>query len=112
MRRDRGSSAGSRSGSSTRFFAALLHDLEHLEAAAGADGDAGERRLGELGRHLRLVAKALVEAGEERAAAGEDDAAVHDVGGELGRRLVEGRADRVQDLADGLLERVADLVAS
>ena len=49
---------------------------------------------------------------EERASAGEDDAAVHDVGRELGRRLVERRADRVQDLADRLLERVADLVAS
>jgi hypothetical protein len=56
------------------------------------------------------VAEPFVEAGEERPSAGEDDAAVHDVRGELGRRLVEGRADRVQDLADRLLERVADLV--
>ena len=43
-------------------------------------------------RHLRLVAEPLVEAVQERAAAGEDDAAVHDVRGELGRRLVERRA--------------------
>ena len=35
---------------------------------------------------------------QQRAAAGEHDAAVHDVGGELGRRLVERRLDRVDDL--------------
>jgi len=49
-----------------------MHHLEHLEAAAGADGDAGERRLGELRWHLRLVAEPLVEAGEECSSAGGD----------------------------------------
>src|SRR5918992_3689173 len=87
-----------------------VHHFEHFEAAAGADRDARERRLGELRRHLRLVPEALVEPGEQGAAAGEDDAAVHDVRGELGRRLVERRADRVDDLADRLLERVTDFV--
>src|SRR4029077_7710926 len=48
---------------------------------------------------------------EEGAAAGEDDAAVHDVGGELGRSLVQGRLDRVDDLRDRILERVANLLA-
>src|SRR3954468_1076082 len=61
--------------------------LELLQAPAGTDGDAGERALGQVDRHLRLVAQALVEAVEQRTAAGEHDAAVHDVGRELGRRL-------------------------
>src|SRR5690242_16138394 len=69
--------------------------LELLEAAAGADRDAGQRRLGQVHRHVRLVAEPLVEAVQQRAAAGEDDAAVHDVRGELGRRLVERRLDRL-----------------
>src|SRR3712207_9130947 len=38
------------------------------------------------------------------------DAAVHDVRGELGRRLVERRLDRVDDLADRLIEGPADLL--
>ena len=50
--------------------------------------------------------------GEERAAAGEDDALVHDVGDELGRRLLDRVADRVDDLLDGRLDRLADLVRS
>ena len=38
-----------------------------------------------------------VEAVQQRAAAGEDDALLHDVGGQLGRGLVEGDLDRVDD---------------
>src|SRR5918992_2151538 len=53
--------------------------LELLEAAAGADRHAGERRLGQVGRHLGLVAQALVQSLEQRAAAREHDPAVHDV---------------------------------
>ena len=37
-------------------------DLELLERAARAHGDAGERALGEVHRHLRLVPEPLVEA--------------------------------------------------
>ena len=86
--------------------------LELLEAAAGADRDTGQRRFGQVHRHLRLVAQPLVEAGQERAAAGEDDPAVHDVRGELGRRLVERGLDRLDDLRHGLVERAADFLAS
>src|SRR5262245_12110768 len=59
--------------------------LELLEAPPGADGDAGERALREVHGHLRLVAQPLVETREERPAAGEDDAPIHDVRRELGR---------------------------
>ena len=84
--------------------------LELLEAAPGADGDAGERALGEVHGHLRLVPQPLVEALQQRAAAGEHDAAVHDVRGELRRRLVERRLDRVDDLGDRLVERATHLL--
>ena len=90
---------------------AAVDRLELLEAAARADRDARQRRLGEVRRHVRLVAQALVEPVQQRAAAGEHDAAVHDVGGELGRRLVERRLDRVDDLRHRLLERVPHLLA-
>src|SRR5919106_1961712 len=88
-----------------------VDDLELLEAAPGADRHAGERRLGELHGHLRLVAEPVGEACEERAASGQHDAAVHDVGRELGRRLVERGLDRVDDLADGLVEGAPHLLA-
>src|SRR5215216_5671068 len=91
---------------------AAVDRLELLEAAARADRDARERALGEMDRHLRLVAEALVEAVQERAAAGEHDPAVHDVRRELRRRLVERRLDRLDDLADGAVERPADLLAA
>src|SRR4029079_7769618 len=87
-----------------------MDDLELLEAPARSDGDARERRLGQLDRHLRLLAEALLDTGQERSAAGQDDAAVHDVGGELGRRLVQRGLDRVEDLTDGLVERAAHLL--
>src|SRR5262245_58202270 len=67
---------------------AAVDRLELLEAASGADRDAGERRLGEVNRHLRLVAQALVQPAQQGAAAREDDAAVHDVRRQLGRGLV------------------------
>ena len=77
----------------------------------GADRDAGQRRLGQVRGHLGLLPQALVEALQQRAAAGEHDAAVHDVGRELGRRAVERLLDRVDDLRQRLLERLADLLA-
>src|SRR5438270_805073 len=43
-------------------------------------------------------------------AAGEHDPAIHDVRGELRRRLVQRRLDRLDDLTDGVVERTADLV--
>src|SRR5437763_4767734 len=85
--------------------------LELLERPARADGDARERRLGEVRRHLRLVAEPLVEALEQGAATGHHDPAIHDVRGELGRRTVERLLDRVDDRLQGLLERVANLLA-
>ena len=89
----------------TRFIAVEI--LEHL---AGAAHDAGERVVGDVDRHLGRLRHAPVEAREERAAAGEHDALVHDVGDELRRRLLDRVPDGVDDLLDRRLDRLADLV--
>jgi hypothetical protein len=61
-------------------------------------------------RHLGRFGDAPVEAGQERPAAGHHDALVHDVGDQLGRRLLDRVLDRVDDLGDGRLDGLADLV--
>src|SRR6185295_14983088 len=93
------------------ILVAAVDRLELLEAAAGAHRHTRERRLGEVRRHLRLVAEAVVQALEEGAAAGEHDPAVHDVRGELGRGPVERLLHGVDDRLERLLERHADLLA-
>ena len=65
-----------------------------------------------MDRHLGRLGDAPVEAREQRAAAGQHDALVHDVGDELGRRLLDGVLDRVDDLRDRRLDRLADLVGA
>src|SRR5512132_1684062 len=84
---------------------APVNRLELLEAPPGADGHAGERRFGEVDGHLGLVAEPLIEPCEKSATAGEHDAAIHDVRSELGRRLVQRRLDRLDDLSDRIVER-------
>src|SRR5438067_13541725 len=84
--------------------------LELLEAPARADRDARQWGLREMDGHLRLVPQPLVEVREERAAAGEDDAAIHDVGRELRRSLVERRLDRLDDLGHRFVERAANFL--
>src|SRR5215210_8709307 len=91
---------------------AAVDRLELFEAAARPDRDAGERALGEVDRHLGLVAEALVEAVQEGAPAREHYSAVHDVRGELGRGLVERGLDRVDDLADRAVEGAAHLLGA
>ncbi len=73
--------------------------VEVVERLAGADGDAGQRRLGAIDGHPRLLGDEIVEAADERASAGEQDPVAGDVGGQLGRGLLERVADPLQDLA-------------
>src|SRR5262245_2231762 len=84
--------------------------LELLEAPARADRHAREGTLGEVDGDLRRVPDALVEPLQEGPASGEDDAPIHDVGGELRRRLVERRLHRVDDESHRLVERAPDLL--
>src|ERR1700694_50688 len=83
--------------------------LELLEDLAAAASHAGERSVGDVDGHLGRLGHTGVEAAKQRAAAREIDALVHDVGDELGRSLLDGVLDRVDDLLDGRVERFADL---
>src|SRR5690606_11446386 len=85
----------------------LLQRLELLDALAGAERHAVQRVLGDVDRHAGLTAQPFVEAAQQRSAAGQDDAPVHDVAGQLRRAFVEGRLHGVHDGVDGLLDRLA-----
>ena len=88
------------------------HVLEHLhllEAAAGAERDAGQRIVGDRDRQAGRMAQHEVEIAEQRAAAGQHDALVDDVGGELRRRVLERDLDRLDDGADRLGQALGDL---
>jgi hypothetical protein len=71
-----------------------------------------QRLVGHVDRHAGLVLEPLVEPPQQGPAAGEDDALVHDVGGQLGRGPVQGVLDGVDDLVDRLLDRLADLLGA
>src|SRR6185503_3995961 len=86
-----------------------LQRLELLERLPRADGDTAQRVLRGDDRHAGLVAEPCLEAVEQRPTAGEDDALLHDVGGQLGRRLVEGHLHGVADGGDGFGDGLADL---
>ena len=66
-------------------------------ACAEPSHDVGERALRDVHGHAGLVPEPLVEALEQRAAAGEHDAVLHEVARQLGRRLLEGALDRRDD---------------
>src|SRR3954447_11804184 len=100
---------GADQAAAVRVPAHSVDGLELLERAARAHRHAGERRLGELRRHLTLLAKALIHALKQGPATGERDSAVHDVAGELRRGAVQGVLDRGHDLVDRLLEGRAHL---
>lgn len=71
--------------------------LELLEEPGTTEEGGVERVLRHDGRQAGLDSEASGEPVEERSTAREDDALLHDVAGELGRGLVDGRLDR----ADG-----------
>src|SRR3954453_22427233 len=87
-----------------------LDRLKLLEGLSGPGCDAGEWRLGELGRDLALLAHALREAVKEPPAARQGHPSLHQVAGQLGGSAVEGVAHRGDDLVDRLVEGVADVL--
>ena len=63
-----------------------------------------------MDRHLRRLRDPLVEARQQCATAGQHDPLVHDVGDQLGWRLLDGLLDGLDDLRHGRLQGLADLV--
>src|SRR5690242_2672331 len=85
----------------------VLHLLESLARAAH---HAGQRVVGDDHREPGLLHQQPVEVAQERAAAGEHHALLGDVRAELGRRLLQGRLHRGDDLVEWLGERLENLV--
>jgi hypothetical protein len=75
----------------------------------GAERDAGQRLVGDGDRQAGGVAQHEVEIAEQRAAAGEHDALVDDVGGQFRRGVLERDLDRLDDGADRLGQALGDL---
>src|SRR6185436_14596742 len=92
-------------------FERVLELVEVLDHESGAAGDAGERVLGDPDGHVDLLADRAVDAADERAAAGHGDAALGQVGRELGGRLFQRLLDGVDDGVERLLHGLADLLA-
>src|SRR5690606_6216678 len=70
------------------------------------------RRLGHAHGDAELVAQALGPAAQQRAAAGEDDAAVEQVAGQLRRADVQDEPDDLDDLGGDRLDHPAHLLAA
>src|SRR6202790_4467962 len=88
----------------------LLEGLELLEALPTAYGDAVEGVAGHHDRHAGLLREPAVEAVQQGAATGQDDALFHDVGGQFRWRAVQGHLDRVDDGRHRLVDGLADLL--
>ena len=57
-----------------------------------------------------LFGDQLVESSEKGSATGQDDTAIHEIGGEFGRAALQGDPDGLDNAGDGLHESVADLL--
>ncbi len=72
----------------------------------------GERVVGDGDREAGLLGKELVDAADERAAAGHHETAVDEVGGKFGRAAFERDAHGLDDGADGVAHGLADFLGS
>src|SRR4029078_6428997 len=73
-------------GGATSVDRDLPEHVEVRQHLASPEHDGGQWIFGHRERQAGFFPKTLVEVLEQRSAAGEDDPAVHDVGGQLGRR--------------------------
>src|SRR5690348_14082276 len=73
----------------------LVHELEDPAAAAG---DAGQGIVGHDDGQPRLFRQKLVDVAQQRAATGEHDPALRDIGTQLRRCLLERLLDRAHDV--------------
>src|SRR5258705_41920 len=101
-----------RFGTSVRSDQHVPEGLHLLEAAPGAERDARQRIVGDRHRQAGGVTQHQIEIRQQRAAAGQHDALVDDVGGELGRGVLERDLDRLDDGADRLGQALGDLALS
>src|SRR5580692_11423811 len=86
----------------------LAQQFEIAEHLARTEHDRCQWIVGDRNRQAGLFADALVEIFQQRAAAGEDDAAVADVGGKFGRCALESHAHRIQNRGNAFAQRFTD----
>src|SRR5690348_4059728 len=85
----------------------LVHELEN---PAAATGNAGEGIVRHDHGQSRFLRQKLVDVAQQRATAGEHDAALRDIRAQLRRSLLERLLDRADDVLQRLLQRLEDLV--
>ena len=86
-----------------------MQRVELLQALPRAENDGLQRLAGRHDRHAGLVGQPLVEPFQECPAAGEPDASLHDVRGELRGCLVERVLHSVDDRLGRFLDGLSDL---
>src|SRR5689334_2223016 len=87
----------------------LLEHVEVFQTLTRAQHHRVERPSRSVDRHARFGLDDVLEPDELRAATGDDDALLHDVGRELGWCLVERDLHRVDDRGSRFLDGFADL---
>src|SRR5215470_9235782 len=88
----------------------LLQQIELVQHLARPERDARQRIFARRHRQVGLLPQQVIEAPEQRAAARDHDAFVHDVGCELWRRALQAGANGLYDRHHGLPQRFADLL--
>src|ERR1700684_4034711 len=88
----------------------LPQQPEIAQHAAGSKHHRSQRIVGYGNRQAGLLADAFIEILDERAAACEHNAAIADIGAQLGRRTLQRHADGIDDGGDALRKRVANFV--
>src|SRR5271157_767682 len=86
----------------------LAQQPEIAQHAAGAQHHGCQRIVGDGNRQPGFFADALVQVLQQGAAAGQHDAAIADIGAQLGRSALQRHADGIHNHGDGLRERLAD----
>lgn len=88
--------------------------VHHLQRTATAASHAGQRLLGDDHRQAGFLCQQLVQVAQQRATAGQHQAALGDIRGQLRRRLLEGALDRLDDgrIAQPPLARGKSMFAS
>ena len=85
--------------------------VNHLQRLATATRHAGQRIFGHDDRQASFFGDQLVEVTQQRATAGQHQAAFGDVGRKLGGRLLQRALDGRYDRAQRFLERLENLVS-
>src|SRR5688572_15111140 len=88
----------------------FFQELDVIERLAAAKDDAADRVIADHDGQASLLTQKHVDVLEQRTAAREHHAFVHDVGRELGRRSLESEQHRLDDGVERLGQGFADFV--